>query len=137
MDKRTSMGVIGNLNAYTQFQTANAIPDAAKNPGGLGAIGAGIAMGAGMAGAVQQGMTGNESVTPPGPPPLPQGTKWFAALNGQQAGPFTTEALKDKVTAGSLTRETMVWKQGLPQWTTAGSIAELAQLFADLPPALP
>src|SRR5205807_5729758 len=109
MDKRTSMGVIGNLNAYTQFQTANAIPDAAKNPGGLGAIGAGIAMGAGMAGAVQQGLHDNQQVTPPGPPPLPQQTKWFASLNGTQAGPFTSDALKDKVSGGSLTRDTLVW----------------------------
>src|ERR1041385_6923048 len=34
MDKRTSMGVLGNLDAYTKFQAANAIGDAAKNPAG-------------------------------------------------------------------------------------------------------
>ncbi len=47
MDKRTSMGVIGNLAAYTQYQAANAIGDAAKNPGagGLAAGGMGMAMG--------------------------------------------------------------------------------------------
>src|SRR5262245_46029358 len=27
LDKRTSMGVVGNLDAYTRFQTANSIPD--------------------------------------------------------------------------------------------------------------
>jgi membrane protease subunit (stomatin/prohibitin family) len=37
LDKRTSMGVVGNLAAYTQFNVANSIPDAAKNPGGLAA----------------------------------------------------------------------------------------------------
>ena len=47
MDKRTSMGIIGNLQAYTQYQAATAMEDAAKNPGG--SAGAGIGMGMGMA----------------------------------------------------------------------------------------
>ena len=32
MDKRTSMGVIGDV-AYAQFQAADAMRDAAQNPG--------------------------------------------------------------------------------------------------------
>jgi membrane protease subunit (stomatin/prohibitin family) len=32
LDKRSSMGIVGNLGAYTQFQTANAIENAANNP---------------------------------------------------------------------------------------------------------
>ncbi len=34
-DKRSSMGVIGNMQTYRDYQVANAIPEAAKNPGGL------------------------------------------------------------------------------------------------------
>ncbi|MBT8484529.1 MAG: SPFH domain-containing protein, partial [Phycisphaerae bacterium] len=37
LDKRSSMGVIGDLKKYTQFQTAEAIRDAAQNPGGMAA----------------------------------------------------------------------------------------------------
>ena len=47
MDKRTSMGVLGDMNKYTQYQAAEAIRDAASNPGGT--AGAGIGMGAGVA----------------------------------------------------------------------------------------
>lgn len=47
MDKRTSMGVLGDLNRYTQYQAAEAMRDAAKNPGGM--AGAGVGMGAGVA----------------------------------------------------------------------------------------
>lgn len=47
MDKRTSMGVLGDLNRYTQYQAAEAMRDAAQNPGGL--AGAGVGMGAGVA----------------------------------------------------------------------------------------
>ena len=47
MDRRTSMGVVGDLNRYTQFQAAEAMRESANNPGG--AAGAGVGMGAGMA----------------------------------------------------------------------------------------
>ncbi|MDD6050245.1 MAG: SPFH domain-containing protein [Clostridiales bacterium] len=47
MDKRTSMGVLGDMNKYTQYQAAEALRDAASNPGG--AAGAGMGMGAGVA----------------------------------------------------------------------------------------
>ena len=32
LDKRTSMGIVGNLDQYTQFQAAEAMRDAAANP---------------------------------------------------------------------------------------------------------
>ncbi len=54
MDKRTSMGVIGDVNRYAQFQAADAMRDAAQNPSGgagMGAgLGAGFAIGNQMAG---------------------------------------------------------------------------------------
>jgi membrane protease subunit (stomatin/prohibitin family) len=56
MDKRTSMGVIGDVGRYTQFQAADAMRDAAQNPsGGAGTgagLGAGFAVGSAMAGAM-------------------------------------------------------------------------------------
>lgn len=47
MDRRTSMGVVGDLNKYTQFQAAEALRESAANPAGT--AGAGMGMGAGMA----------------------------------------------------------------------------------------
>ena len=46
MDKRTSMGVLGNMQQYQQYQAAEAMRDAAQNEGGM--AGAGVGMGAGM-----------------------------------------------------------------------------------------
>ncbi|HZL35153.1 MAG TPA: SPFH domain-containing protein [Tepidisphaeraceae bacterium] len=137
IDKRSSMGAIGNLQAYTQYQTANAIPEAAANPGGLAAAGAGLGIGMAMGSAVSQGMQGQQTVGPAGPPALPKKTSYFAAVNGQQAGPFDAGALHDKVVSGTITRETLVWTNGMPQWTAAASVAELASLFQDAPPPLP
>jgi membrane protease subunit (stomatin/prohibitin family) len=60
MDKRTSMGVIGDVGRYTQFQAADALRDAAQNPsGGAGTgagLGAGFAIGNAMAGAMTDAM---------------------------------------------------------------------------------
>ena len=55
LDKRSSMGALGDVNKYTQFQAADAMRDAAQNEGGgagLGAgLGAGFAIGGQMANA--------------------------------------------------------------------------------------
>src|SRR5881227_4082068 len=60
MDKRTSMGVIGDVGRYAQFQAADAMRDAANNPSGgagIGAgLGAGFAIGNQMAGQMSNAM---------------------------------------------------------------------------------
>lgn len=54
LDKAASMRLVGDLNKYAQFQTAEAIPVAAANPGGL--AGAGVGLGAGIS--MAQAMAG-------------------------------------------------------------------------------
>src|SRR6185436_19461131 len=132
LKKRMAMQTLGNVNAdlraFTQFQTAQAVPDAAKNPGGLAAVGVGIGMGAGMAGQMSQAFAG--------PPPIPgqAAAQWFAAFGGQQSGPFDASALQGHATGGRLTRETLVWRNGMANWTPAGQVQELAGLFGQVPP---
>lgn len=67
MDKRTSMGVIGDAGRYAQFQAADAMRDAAQNPSGgasTGAgLGAGFAIGNAMAGAMTNAMNQSKSDT--------------------------------------------------------------------------
>lgn len=48
IDKRIAMGMAGDLNQYTRYQTAESIPLAAQNEGGLAGIGAGLAAGVGV-----------------------------------------------------------------------------------------
>ncbi|MFN2499215.1 MAG: SPFH domain-containing protein [Pyrinomonadaceae bacterium] len=70
MDKRTSMGVIGDVGRYAQFQAADAMRDAAQNTGGgagTGAgLGAGFAIGNAMAGAMTNAMNQPKSENPSG-----------------------------------------------------------------------
>ena len=49
LDKRTSMGVIGDIGRYQQFQMAEAMTEAAANPGGGAGEGMGLGMGFAMA----------------------------------------------------------------------------------------
>jgi membrane protease subunit (stomatin/prohibitin family) len=137
LDKRSSMGVVGNLKTYTEFQAANAIEAAAKNPGGTAAGGMGLGMGFAMAQQMGQAMAGAAGAGAATPPPIPGALAFHVAIQGQQAGPFDLAALEERVRSGILTRETLVWKPGLAQWTPAGQVGELAALFAKLPPPLP
>jgi membrane protease subunit (stomatin/prohibitin family) len=139
LDKRTSMGVVGNLTDYTKFQAANAIGDAANNPdggnSGLG-IGVGVALGQQVAAAM------NPTSAAPGggavPPPLPTGAaSLFIAVNNQQVGPLAPAELSARIAAGELTRETLVWREGMPAWTPAAQVADVAALFGAVPPPLP
>src|SRR5918993_201358 len=71
MDKRTSMGVIGDVGRYAQFQAADAMRDAAQNPGGGAGtgvgLGAGFAMGNAMASAMGDAMRGPKEGSGPAP----------------------------------------------------------------------
>jgi membrane protease subunit (stomatin/prohibitin family) len=139
LDKRSSMGVIGNLDQYTKFQTANAMEEAAKNPGGMAGGGMGMGMGFAMANQMGQSMTSPAQQQPPAatPPPLPQTQQFHVAIDGTQAGPFDVTGLKQHIQSGKLTRETLVWRQGMANWTAAGQVEELTNLFGAVPPPLP
>jgi membrane protease subunit (stomatin/prohibitin family) len=59
LDKRIAMGMAGDLNAYTKFQTANAIPLAAQNEGGMAGLGANLGVGMAIGQAMGQSMGQN------------------------------------------------------------------------------
>lgn len=140
LDKRSSMGIIGNLGAYTQFQAANSMEKAAEN--GNSVMGAGVGMGMGFGMGNQMGNMFNQNQfnpnqnqnTPPPPPPL---TQYYVAVNGAQTGPFTEQVLSQMIQQGTFKKESMVWKNGMAAWSTAESVAELAKLFSAVPPPLP
>lgn len=94
MDKRASMGALGDVNKYSQFQAADAMRDAAQNEGGgagLGAgLGAGFAVGNQMANAFsgqdQQQSGGQATQTTPCPScnkPNPLSAKFCAECGGK------------------------------------------------------
>lgn len=139
LDKRSSMGIIGNLGAYTQFQAANAMEDAAKNPnGGIMGAGMGAGMGFGMMNQMgnafqNQQFNGNTGMNTPPPPPIVQ---FYVAVNGQQTGPFNMQQLQGMANSGQFNKASMVWKQGMAGWLAADTQPELAGLFNSMPPPI-
>ena len=151
LDKRTSMGIAGNLGRYTRFTAAEAMSAAARNPGAAGGgMGAGMGLGLGMGLAGQMGAQAGPwgpvpqiarpaepAAAPPPPPPPPVEKVWHIAKDGETSGPFSRAALGRMAADGQLTRDTHVWTPGQDGWLRAGEIAELAQLFTVLPPPPP
>lgn len=140
LDKRSSMGIIGNLGAYSQFQAANSMEKAAENGNSIMGAGVGMGMGFGMANQMgnmyqQNQFNPNQNQnTPPPPPPI---TQYFIAVNSQQTGPFTEQVLQQMIQQGTLKKESMVWKNGMAAWAPADQISELGKLFSAVPPPLP
>jgi len=58
LDKASSMRVIGDLDRYAKFQSAEAIETAAANPGGIAGIGAGAAAGLAIGQTMAAGLSG-------------------------------------------------------------------------------
>lgn len=142
LDKRTSMGIVGDLDRFGQYAAAEAALNASQNPGAAGAgMGAamGAAMGMGMAGPWGPRATAPAAPqqTPPPLPPRMAETVWHVARDGQPQGPFGRAHLGRMAAQGELTRETLVWTPGQDGWLAADDVPELAQLFTTLPPPLP
>ncbi len=139
LDQRTSMGIVGDMGKYMQFNAAQSLGNPASGAGGtmgqtLG-MGAGFAMGQQMA-AAMAAPGGTALPSGASPPPI-SAAQFFLALDGKQAGPFDAHTLAQLVRKGTLTRETLVWKQGMSQWTPAGQVPDLATSFAPPAPAPP
>ena len=145
LDKRSSMGVIGDLNKYMQFQAAESLT---ASGGGAGAaqtgagLGMGMAMAQQMANAFQVGHQPPAAPAPapsaaPAPPPVPQGPQYYVAVNGQQTGPFDDHALMAEIAAGRCDADTLVWAAGMPAWTAAKEVPALARHFQSAPPPIP
>jgi membrane protease subunit (stomatin/prohibitin family) len=134
LDTRTSIGVLGDMQRFQQFQLGQAMLASAQNPaGGLGAAGAGIGLGFAMGGQIGQAVAPAPAAPPPPPPPA----AWHVAVNGQTQGPFDVAALQAAISQGRLTPATLVWSAALSGWTPAGQVPALAGLFGPPPPPPP
>jgi membrane protease subunit (stomatin/prohibitin family) len=138
LDARSSMGVLGDMNRYQQYQLGASIPTAAANPAG-GLAGAGVGLGMGMAianaGVAGAGM-GPARAPLPLVPPTPEADPavWYVARDGQAAGPYTLAQLGRALAAGELQAGTPAWSAGMPAWLPISEVPRLAILFAPPPP---
>ena len=140
LDTRSSMGVIGDMSRFQQYQMGQAMTAAAENPAGGGASeGMGLGMGFAMANQMMGGM-GGAAAAAPGPgaaPPPPPVAAWHIAVGGQSQGPFGFAQMQSAVAQGQLNAQSLVWAAGMATWTPAGQVPQLAPLFAPMAPPPP
>lgn len=140
LDKRTSMGMTGNLDRYLQYQTGVAMEGAAVNPSGGASDGIGMGVGLAMANRMNDSLQPGSSTAGVAPPPLPQALQFHVASEGQANGPFTVSELRIRAGAGSLTPQTLVWSPDMESWRVARDVDALSGLFDRAeasPPPLP
>lgn len=130
--------------AKTAAQSLGQLGGSGMGTGGDGMNPAGMMTGMMMGGAVggaMSNMMGNmmQGMNQPQPPAPPASAiaQYHVAVNGQQAGPYTMEQLRQMIGAGTFTRETHVWKQGMGAWEIAANVPEVASLFGCVPPPPP
>ena len=104
----------------------------------MASMAVGGAVGQNIAGAMNNMMGGINQQADPGavPPPIPT-VAYHVAVNGQATGPFDISVLAQMATAGQLTADSLVWKNGMAQWAKAGTVDELKNLFTNAMPPIP
>lgn len=152
LEQQANVGIAG-ANALGQMGNNGAT----EISGGGGMNPAAMMTGMVMGGAIGQNMAGimngmanglNTSHSPDGNslqngsvPPLANNESYYIVSNGQAVGPYTQAFLIQMISAGTLNSGSLVWKPGMENWTSAGSLPELSYLFesqnASMPPIPP
>lgn len=131
-----------DLDKLMKLKAAKSLEAAAENPSGTAGMGIGLGAGMAMANQMTQAMAGQmqnnqNNQNTQAPPPIPGAVAYYVVLEGKQAGPFDKNNLKDLANRSVLTKETLVWKQGMSDWVLAGGQADLQDLWTMTPPPIP
>ncbi|MBF0146808.1 MAG: SPFH domain-containing protein [Magnetococcales bacterium] len=144
LDKRTSMGMIGDLGAFNRFQASVAMEKAAENPGQAGGMmGMGVGVALGQQTIAPWGAPPSASAAPPppptsaAPPPPPVPGQYHLVIQGRQQGPYDLAGVRQWIASGQVTGQTLAWKPGMAQWVALQQFPEWATMAPGGPPPLP
>jgi membrane protease subunit (stomatin/prohibitin family) len=91
----------------------------------------GSAVGKNIAGTFDNSI--NQNSTKQSVPPAVPVTKFYVAKDGNPTGPFDVATLKTMIPLGDFNSDSLVWKDGMPEWQKASTQTEFAGMF---PPKL-
>ena len=61
------------------------------------------------------------------PPPIPASAQeaavWFIVIDGQQVGPLTESAVARRLDEGTVSANTLVWREGMGEWVRVADSA--------------
>jgi len=134
-DIAAKIAVVGEKN-YKMERSFNVLDKAAEN--GSGVLGSSIELGAGVAVGSQFGhlTTENFNVHPTNIPLVPN-TRYYLAINGKQEGPYWQVQVQEMLLQGSISSETLIWKENMLDWGPISSLAEFNTNAYKTPPPIP
>lgn len=143
VEKQTEVGIAGAEALGHMGENGAGSIDLGGNGGGFNpaAMMAGMALGGAVgqniAGTMNNAMMGmNQPQSGATPPPIPT-IAYHVAINGQAAGPFDVNALTQMASVGQFNADSLVWKTGMAEWAKAGTVDELKNVLASIPPVIP
>lgn len=146
VEKQTEVGIAGAEALGHMGENGAGGVDLGGNGGGVGFNPAAMMAGMAVGGAVGQNISGTmngmmSGATMPNapsavPPPIPT-VAYHIAVNGQAMGPFNLATLTQMAAAGTFTKDSLVWKQGMAEWVKANAVEELKGLLSNVMPPVP
>ena len=118
---------------YQMDRSFDVLDNAASNEGGVAGnlMGAGLGLGLGLGVGNQIGNISNNLNTsfPPQPPTI----SFFAIINNEPEGPFDLNTIIQKLSSGTLTKDSLVWKSGMVSWEPLINLKEITHLLTPPP----
>ncbi len=71
----------------------------------------------------------NTVVPGAGAPIANQGRRFFAVIDGAQAGPFDEREVDNLIATGRIAAQSLMWRQGMSAWGAAETIPEINRLL--------
>ncbi|HEY4199931.1 MAG TPA: DUF4339 domain-containing protein [Devosiaceae bacterium] len=62
---------------------------------------------------------------------------WYYAVGPDRKGPLSGEEIEELVRSENISRDTLLWREGMLGWTAAREVAEFGKVLNGLPPPLP
>lgn len=139
--KRSALGALGM--SYQTERQLDIMQSAAANEGGAGQImgaGMGIGMGVGLGNAFGAQMGNAVGAMQPqmqAPPPVLSAPQFYVYIGNNQSGPYSIQQLQQFAMNMQMTKETLVWTAGMPQWVAAGQCPQLQSIWPMPPSGMP
>lgn len=131
---------ITGRDVYQMERSFDVLEKAAGNTGAGGqfaAMGAGMGMGMNLGNAFGS-MSQQFMNTQPVPPPIPAEPTYYLHINGLQYPNQTFSTIATLISQGQVNANTLVWKPGMPNWSSISQVPELSALFIQpTPPPVP
>ena len=120
---------LGQMNGTVNFGIGGGV-----NPAGLMTE---MAIGSAIGQQINGMMNSFTPTKPTHVPPTMPSSEYYVGIDGNPTGPISYSQLRQYAKMGKVTKESLVWKNGLDNWMPIAQVPELSNLFTTSPPPFP